>query len=74
MRIPKTEDGPPVTVRTENNEYFISWNKTAMKFTLWKVHRDNKKIDYEKITTTTSSPLKLYDNIDKIEKSNNVDS
>lgn len=63
--IPKSEDGHGVLYRGCKNNYVISQNTNKNQFTLWKIAEDNS---YEKIGTS-DSPTKLYDKIEKLEKS-----
>ena len=66
-KLPKSEDGHSVTMLVNNNEYLITWNTKAMKFTLWKVSKDKGYPQYEKISTVSDSPVKLYEKVEKLE-------
>lgn len=60
-KIPATENGPRVRCTTTDGKvYVISENLKEKKFTLWQKHDGE---DYEKIATTTLSPIKLYEKI-----------
>ena len=67
-KMPKSEDGSPVTVRWGNGEYYISLNTALTKFTLWKIDKSKGYTQYEKLATSTGSPFKLYEKIEKLEK------
>lgn len=66
-KIPKSEDGHTVTMVVNDNEYYITWNTNLMKFTLWKVDRTKGYPQYEKITSASNSPVKLYEKVEAIE-------
>lgn len=66
-KIPKSEDGHTVTMIVNDNEYYITWNTKLMKFTLWKVDRIKGYPQYEKITSVSNSPVKLYEKVEAIE-------
>ena len=59
-KIPKTENGPTVTI---NEKYLVTMNKDKLKFTLWSIEPNG----YEKIAVA-DSPFTLYDKIKKINK------
>ena len=66
-KIPKSEDGHTVTMLVNDNEYYITWNTKLMKFTLWKVDRTKGYPQYEKISTVSDSPIKLYEKVERME-------
>lgn len=67
-KIPKSDNGPTVTIINEAGEFYVTWNKKTMKFTLWRIVKQNKTIDYEKIATSMNSPIKLYNKAEQFSK------
>lgn len=60
--IPKSENGPKNTYKTNKNTYIFTWNLSKNKFTLWKQVKDG----YEKLKIS-DSPLGFYKYIDELE-------
>ena len=65
-KIPKSEDGHPVTISWNDNKYYISHNTVKKQFTLWKIDESAGYNQYEKLNTA-NNPIKLYEKIDKLE-------